>query len=131
MRLTIITALLGPVIGPVAGGFLAEDTNWRWIFWVLAIACGLTTILCFFVARETYAPVLLERKAKKLRKETGNEALKSKMDLGITVKELWKRSLLRPMKLMFLSMICALMSLYMAIVYGKPTSNPLHTQTPP
>lgn len=40
------------------------------------------------------------------------------MDLGITVKQLWARSLLRPMKLMFLSVICALMSLYMAIVYG-------------
>ena len=76
------------------------------------------TILCLIFARETYAPVLLERKAKRLRKETGNPNLVSKLDLGITPKELWKRSLLRPLKLMFLSIICGLMSLYMAIVYG-------------
>lgn len=75
-------------------------------------------IWCFIFARETYAPILLERKAAKLRKETGNTALRSKLDLGITTSEMWKRSLMRPTKLMFLSLICALMSLYLAIVYG-------------
>ena len=85
---------------------------------MLAIAAGASMIWCFIFARETYAPVLLERKAKRLRKETGNQNLVSKLDLGITPTELWKRSLLRPNKLMFLSPICALMSLYMAIIYG-------------
>lgn len=88
------------------------------IFWVLAIAIGAATILCLLVARETYAPVLLERKTKRLRKETGNTELRSKLDLGIPPKELWKRSLVRPTKLMFLSPICALMTLYLSIVYG-------------
>lgn len=88
------------------------------IFWVLAIAIGVATILCALVARETYAPVLLERKTQRLRKETGNPDLRSKLDLGITPRELWKRSLVRPTKLMFLSPICALMSLYLSIVYG-------------
>lgn len=110
--------LLGPVIGPVCGGFLSNAKGWRWIFWVLAIAIGAATIGCFLVARETYAPVLLERKTKRLRKETGNEDLVSKLDLGITPKQLWIRSLVRPAKLMFLSPICALMSLYLAIIYG-------------
>jgi multidrug resistance protein len=27
----------GPAIGPVAGGFLAQEKGWRWIFWSLAI----------------------------------------------------------------------------------------------
>ena len=112
------SALLGPVIGPVCGGFLAQAEGWRWIFWVLSIAAGVASIWCFIFARETYAPILLERKAKRLRKETGNPNLVSKLDLGITTTELWKRSLLRPMKLMFLSLICAMMSLYLAIVYG-------------
>jgi hypothetical protein len=44
--------------------------------------------------------------------------LRSKMDLGITPKELWRRSLTRPSKLMVLSPICALMSFYMAVVYA-------------
>lgn len=81
------------------------------------------TIIAFLVLRETYGPCLLGRKTKRLIKETGNTNLKSKLDLGITVAELWKRSLLRPMKLMFLSLICALMSLYMAICYGQSQCN--------
>jgi MFS family permease len=97
------------------GPSLTQNTR---IFWVLAICAAFAMLWCLIFARETYAPVLLERKAKKLRKDTGNPDLKSRLDLGITPAELWKRSLLRPMKLMFLSLICALMSLYLAIVYG-------------
>ena len=118
MSIWAIGPLLGPIIGPVAGGFLSDAEGWRWIFWLLTIASGFATIINFLVARETYAPVLLEQKAKRLRKETGNPNLVSKLDLGISTKELWKRSLLRPAKLLFLSPICAFMSIYLAVVYG-------------
>jgi multidrug resistance protein len=33
--------LLGPVTGPIVGGFLSEAKGWRWIFWILAIAVRL------------------------------------------------------------------------------------------
>jgi multidrug resistance protein len=37
-------ALIGPVVGPVAGGFLAQAAGWRWVFWLIAIAvCFLST----------------------------------------------------------------------------------------
>ena len=118
MAIWAIGPLLGPVIGPVAGGFLAEAEGWRWIFWVIAIATGVVTIAGFFVMRETYAPTLLERKAKKLRKETGNLNLRSKLAIDLPPKQLFVQAIIRPMKLMVLSPICALMSLYMAIVYA-------------
>lgn len=38
MALWSMAPYLGPVIGPIAGGFLVEATNWRWVFWVLSIA---------------------------------------------------------------------------------------------
>ena len=28
---------MGPVVGPIAGGFLVMNEGWRWVFWVLAI----------------------------------------------------------------------------------------------
>jgi MFS family permease len=29
--------LLGSIVGPVCGGFLAAAKRWRWVFWVIAI----------------------------------------------------------------------------------------------
>jgi multidrug resistance protein len=29
--------LLGPCIGPVAGGYLTRAAGWRWVFWLIAI----------------------------------------------------------------------------------------------
>lgn len=29
--------LLGPCIGPVAGGFLIEAAGWRWVYWLIVI----------------------------------------------------------------------------------------------
>lgn len=29
--------LLGPCVGPVAGGYLIEAAGWRWVFWLIAI----------------------------------------------------------------------------------------------
>lgn len=33
--------LLGPVLGPVCGGYIAQNTSWRWVFWILAIIVSL------------------------------------------------------------------------------------------
>ena len=79
---------------------------------------GALAVATLLIARETYGPTLLKRKTKRLQLETGNMQLRSKLDQNISIKAFWKRSLLRPLKLMTLSLICALMSLHMAAVYG-------------
>lgn len=33
-----INLSIGPMLGPVMGGYLAEAEGWRWVFWVIAIA---------------------------------------------------------------------------------------------
>lgn len=118
MSLWAMGALFGPILGPVCGGFLSAAAGWRWIFWVLAIAIAVVSFVALFTINETYAPVLLERKTRRLRKETGSPALRSRLDNNLTPKEVFVRAITRPTKLLFLSPICALMSLYMAVVYG-------------
>lgn len=68
--------------------------------------------------RESYAFVILKWKTKRLQKETGNSQLRSALDTGRDPKELLKFSIVRPMKMLSMSPIVFVMSLYIAIVYG-------------
>ncbi|KAK3346579.1 bicyclomycin resistance protein [Lasiosphaeria hispida] len=113
-----IGPLLGPIIGPVAGGFLAEAKGWRWVFWLLVIVAGFLAVVMLIFARETYAPVLLQRRVDKLKKETGNDMLRSKLDSGLSPKDYFKRSIVRPLRMLVFSPICIIFAIYISIIYG-------------
>lgn len=72
----------------------------------------------FLFLRETYAPRILELKARRLQKETGNPDLRSKMNSGLSARAHFLRSIVRPTKMLLFSPVVFLLSLYMAIVYG-------------
>lgn len=118
MALFALGPLFGPVIGPVAGGYLSEAAGWRWVFWVLLIAAGVATSAAMLLLRETYEPVLLERRTVQLRKDTGNSDLRSKLDPGLSKKDFFIRSIVRPSKMLIFSPTILIFSVYMAIVYG-------------
>ncbi|KAB8228984.1 MFS transporter [Aspergillus alliaceus] len=109
--------LLGPVLGPVIGGYLAEGAGWQWVFWLVTILSGVLTIACSAFVRETYAPVLLIRKAAALRKETGNRGLHSKYDSQAGVFDTFIRAIVRPTKMLLFAPIVTLMALYIAMNY--------------
>lgn len=67
---------------------------------------------------ETSSTIILERKARQLRIETGNTKLRSKLDSGLTPVELFKFSIVRPAKMLTCSPICFVISLYVAITYA-------------
>lgn len=50
----------------MVSGFIAHNINWRWCFWVHAIAVFANAIALLLFFRETRGTVLLSRKAKKL-----------------------------------------------------------------
>ncbi|UPK93040.1 hypothetical protein LCI18_003975 [Fusarium solani-melongenae] len=118
MSLWMIGPLLGPVLGPIIGGFVSESIGWRWTFWIITILAGVSFIISIFLLHETNAAVLLKWKAARLRKETGNAALVSKMDKGLAPRQLFLRAITRPTKLLFLSPIVLLLSLLCAFVFG-------------
>lgn len=108
--------LLGPCIGPVAGGYLIRAAGWRWVYWLIAIIAGIITVFTFFTLKESYAPVILERKARRLRKETGNQALRSALaGTSASPAEKLKGAIVRPLKLLFLAPIVTAMSIYVAV----------------
>ncbi|ROV94317.1 hypothetical protein VMCG_08614 [Cytospora schulzeri] len=118
MAVFSVGPLLGPIIGPVAGGFLAAAKGWRWVFWLLVIVAGAVGVAMLAFLRETYAPVILQRKVDALRKETGNELLRSKLDAGLSPRDYFNRGIVRPLKMLVRSPIVALFALYISVVYG-------------
>ncbi|KAF1988651.1 MFS general substrate transporter [Aulographum hederae CBS 113979] len=107
----------GPVIGPIAGGFISQTIGWRWCFYSLSIAAALTTAGSMAVMRESYGVAILNKRVARLRKETGNPNLRSKLDKGLTSKQLFLYSIVRPAKMLTRSPIVLLLSIYVAIVY--------------
>ncbi|GAA6037269.1 hypothetical protein JCM8097_008654 [Rhodosporidiobolus ruineniae] len=120
MSLFALAPFAGPVLGPIVGGFMGLTISWRWIFWLLTIFSFLMWAVCSLVP-ETYAPVLLRRRAEKLSKETGL-VYRSMFDMNpmfsapFSVKI--KAALLRPFVLLFKEMIVLAFSVYAAFIYG-------------
>jgi multidrug resistance protein len=113
-----IGPLMGPVIGPICGGFMSQRIGWRWIFYVLSIAGGFVGTGTFIFLKETNPVVILERKAARLRKETGNHNLRSALESNVTGWQLLVLSLKRPFKLLFISPIVLSLSLLMGVNYA-------------
>ncbi|KAJ5097495.1 hypothetical protein N7456_008216 [Penicillium angulare] len=120
MSLFAAAPFLGPVLGPIIGGFLGMNAGWRWVMGFLAAFSGFVWILGSLLMPETYAPVLLRRRAERLSKLSG-KVYRSKIDIEqgkVSLAEAFKIALSRPWILLFREPIVFLLSLYMAIVYG-------------
>ncbi|KAJ5231497.1 MFS general substrate transporter [Penicillium citrinum] len=120
MSMFAAAPFLGPVIGPIVGGFLGMKAGWRWVMGLLGAFSGVVWIMGSLLIPETYAPVLLRRRAAKLSKMTGKVyRSKPEIDQGkVKLGESFTIALSRPWILLFREPIVLLLSLYMAILYG-------------
>jgi len=107
----------GPVTGPLIGGFAAEYLGWRWTNWLVMILSGAGWFFCSAM-QETYAPVILQRKAAKMRKETGDDRWWCRYDQKSSLFEMLKVNLSRPFILSFTEPILWFWNAYIAIIYG-------------
>jgi DHA1 family multidrug resistance protein-like MFS transporter len=103
------SVFLGPVLGPIVEGFILQSgASWRWIFWIMMIFAGVCTLIIIFALPETYAPVILLKKAKKLRKLDAelNKDLYAEHEKGDwSAKGLLERTLFRTFKMLALEPI--------------------------
>ncbi|PKX95164.1 MFS transporter [Aspergillus novofumigatus IBT 16806] len=110
--------LLGPCIGPLAGGYLIQAAGWRWVYWLVTILGGIFIPGSFLLIKETSGPVLLRKKAQRLRKRTGDMSSKPAEESGQAIGQRFKLAIVRPLKLLLVTPIVGLMALYMAVAYG-------------
>jgi MFS family permease len=109
----------GPVFGPIINGWINVGTGrLELFFWVNLAFAGLMTIL-MGVIPETYAPVLLKRRAKKLRKETGNPNFITEQEKKkLTFSEVVKTALIRPITMILTEPVLDLMCMYIVLIYA-------------
>ncbi|KAJ5191343.1 uncharacterized protein N7498_010328 [Penicillium cinerascens] len=108
----VLSSVGGSTIGPFFGGIIGEYLSWHWVFWVQLIFGAVTQILHFFLVPETRATILVDREAKRRRKNGdevyGPDELKTpRLDVG-DVLRLWRRPFemfLREPIVLFLSLL--------------------------
>lgn len=106
----------GPVVGPIAGGFIASTIGVKYVFIVIACASAVVGIVGVYLLKETYAPVIRLRLAK--RSSDPEKVARMHPALakahGDKLRVLWL-NLSRPMVLLTRSFICFVLSLYLAL----------------
>lgn len=113
-------AFVGPVAGPIVGGFVTESyLGWRWTAWITLIMASLFGIIGLIIISETSAARILQIRAKELRYSTKNWALHSKADENrITAGTIVTVYLARPFVMIVKEPILALITAYMSYLYG-------------
>lgn len=79
---------------------------------------GIFILPSVFLLKESSHPILLGQKAKRLRKSTGNELLRSRLARTETAADKFKHAILRPMRMLLLNPVISTISLYVAVAYG-------------
>ncbi|KAI1378153.1 major facilitator superfamily domain-containing protein [Hypoxylon crocopeplum] len=111
---------MGPVLGPIIGGFVTMTVGWRWVQGVCSIFIGVVWLVGIGLVPETYGPVLLRRTAKNLSQKTGKVYISvlEQNSGSVELSEVFGKAILRPWVLLFREPIVLVISIYLAILYG-------------
>lgn len=119
VNLFALSAEGGATVGPIVGAFVVQDAGWRWTFGVSGIVLAFLLSLFVLTVPETRAGVILDRRAKKLRRNdpryyTSHEKAKSER----SVRELYKETVGRPLFMLFTEPIVFWFALFDAVNYA-------------
>lgn len=119
MALFMATTAFGPTIGPVICGYVVMTSwGWRGVFWIGLLLTAPSWIMLVFVT-ETYGPILLLRRAKRIRKQIGHSNVRAPIELeprGLV--QMVRVVLTRPIRMAVSEAIVAFTCLYLSLIYG-------------
>jgi MFS family permease len=121
LGLYLLVPLLGAAIGPIVGGVIAQNTTWRWMFWGTSIVQAVLIVASALAFHETCAPIILQRRADKLRRTLDRPDLYTKAekyDEGLSARTKLLRCLSRPLRLLAFHPIIQVMTLMTGFSYG-------------
>lgn len=123
-------ATCGPALGPVISGFSVPAKDWHWSLWEMLWLSAPVFIAMFLFLPETSSANVLLRRAKRLRKLTGNDHLQSQSEIdqaNTKPRDVAFEALVRPLQLIFMDPALAFTAAYVALSYGIYYSSALKT----
>ncbi|KAJ4372573.1 hypothetical protein N0V86_007933 [Didymella sp. IMI 355093] len=117
----LVIGPLSEVYGPIIGGFMAGRTTWRWMFWSTSIFQAVMIAVSFTAFKETYAPVILARRARRWRETTGDPRYYTeyeRLSANKSVLSILSNALTRPLRLLLFHPIIIIASVNLAFDYG-------------
>lgn len=121
LGLWALSATCGPALGPIVSGFSVSAKTWRWSLWEMLWLAGPIFILMLLFLPETFQANILLRRAKRLRKLTGNDNYRSQSELDqaeLNARQVVFEALVRPIQLMVLDPAIGFTAAYVALCYG-------------
>jgi hypothetical protein len=93
--------------------------GWRWTEYISAIINFFVVAVAYFFMPEMYSPVILKRKAQRMREETGNNAYYHPHErLKVDIKSIITKQLSRPLLMLTTEPMCTLICFYASFVYA-------------
>jgi len=115
-----LAVIAGPTLGPVIGAAVSQSyLGWRWTEYLTVILASTVVLADIIFLPETYAPVILTRKAQKLRVTTRRWELHSQHETNnFTLKAFLETNLLRPIKMILFEPMVLCITLYNSFTFG-------------
>ncbi|KAF2012782.1 major facilitator superfamily transporter [Aaosphaeria arxii CBS 175.79] len=110
--------LLGPALGPIVGGLMVQNLNWRWLFWTLSIFNALIFAVFIVAVPETHHATIV-RRGLKTRQGSGEDPSHSSAktsELSLTSR--LKTGIVRPTRFLIFEPTIQIMALIMAYQFG-------------
>lgn len=114
-------AVAAPALAPILGAAMTIAKGWRYIFWLLMAICGGCLLAFMFLFPETLPDNVLHRRAKRVRKETGDDRYYTLKERENEHRKLWpvlKEVVWRPFALIISEPGILAFDLYIAVAYA-------------
>ncbi|GMK60054.1 hypothetical protein CspeluHIS016_0902710 [Cutaneotrichosporon spelunceum] len=114
-----LAPLSGPCLGPILGGYMNQNMNWRPIFYLIIGWGAVEFALLFFLVPETFLPIVQKREARRMRADTGEGMWTSPAEnSGRTVSDVFPGALWVPIKLMAVEKMALAMDTWTSLILG-------------
>lgn len=117
MALFTVATFCGPIAGPLMGGFINQNLHWRWTYRIMQI-WSFGQLIMLLLIPETFTPVLLKKKARRLRKTEKRPYWAPTEAVDYSLKQAIIFSCKTPFKLLMYERMVLVLDIWSALILG-------------